>query len=172
MSARYTALAPKASIAATKTFPARACRLDPLRKDIAAVPDRMPTTPVEIWTGSKGEKSIGASFWSYIRTSQSESFIRRYAIRSMITLCSSYSVLLARTWIKTAHESERVAIAAQPDRCCEKCCGDYHPDPQARADQEVPGSEVCHRIHCKGARRCNGLHTAAAQAVLQQGGEI
>ena len=35
-------------IAMTNIFPASACRGEPLRKDMAAVPDRIPTTPAEI----------------------------------------------------------------------------------------------------------------------------
>src|SRR6266849_2993362 len=48
INARYTALAAIVSIARTKTFPAWACRREPLRKDSAVAPDSIPRMPAEI----------------------------------------------------------------------------------------------------------------------------
>src|SRR6266480_3663527 len=47
--ARYTARAPMVSMDATKTFPASTWRGEPLRKDIAAVPDSNPRLPAQIY---------------------------------------------------------------------------------------------------------------------------
>src|SRR5258708_38116172 len=53
--ARYTAAAARVSMDTTKTFPASICRGEPLRKDIAAVPDSNPRVPAQICTTSMGE---------------------------------------------------------------------------------------------------------------------
>ena len=44
-----------------------------------------------------------------------------------------------------APESDRFTITAQPDRCGEQCRGDDQSDPQARAAQEPPWSELRQR---------------------------
>src|SRR5215467_6768356 len=42
-------------IDATNTFPAKTCRGEPLRNDIAAAPANNPAVPAQVWTTSMGE---------------------------------------------------------------------------------------------------------------------
>src|SRR5216684_3681950 len=60
--ARYTATEAMVSMEATKTFPASTWRGEPLRKDIAAVPDSNPKLPAQICRINTGENRILPSF--------------------------------------------------------------------------------------------------------------
>src|SRR5712664_3166249 len=89
-----------------------------------------------------------------------------------VWVIASLRAAVRRSVVSTHEELDRFTIAAQPDRRAEECRGDCQADPQARAEQEIPRSEVCHRrIHWEGTRRGDRFR-ATANAVSQHGPEM
>src|ERR1700676_2620439 len=77
-----------------------------------------------------------------------------------------------------ASESERSLIAAQPDRGSEKARSDYQPNPQTRAAQESPRSELCQRNKMRIDRdaglvlEVESVRSESNQSVPQHGAQI
>src|SRR6267142_6622134 len=88
-----------------------------------------------------------------------------------VSVIRSLRAAVRRLMVPTHEESDRYTITAQPDRCGEECRSDCQADPQPRAAQEMPGSEVGHRVHRHGTRRCDSFR-ATAHAVPQNGSEM
>ena len=74
--------------------------------------------------------------------------------------------------MKTGCESDRLPIAAQPDRGSEKYRGDCQPDPQTGAAQEFLRAEVRHRAHRESTWTWQLEDFRTHETVLQQGGEM
>src|SRR6266852_1514244 len=98
-------------------------------------------------------------------------------------ICSiTIAVLILSSPLRALHhaapESDRIAIAAQPDGCGDACRGECQPDPQTRAAQEPPRGELCQRNKMgidRDARLVPEVESAGSeskQAFFQQGAEI
>ena len=92
-----------------------------------------------------------------------------------IACCRSFSVVIrAARW----SGSDRSLIAAQPDRCDKKYRGDHQPEPQTRAAQKSPRSELCQRNKVRIDRNAilvlevESGRSESTQSIVQQGSHI